>query len=207
LKFVENFCLLRLFPIFLIENMVFTVNGGWSLFNEYWPLKLPALGRYLNILIDRYRVASQVCGVRLVIKSCMTLITRLPRSLHIVSEYIYYNRMSCTFLLSINKGTLLNASRLWNCYQVSTVLLSFFFSFSPQTWLATRYLSIRMFRYLPKAGSFSGQLVQSILAFLHNKSCSRQYLKSSVTKTKTFKDKDKKLFDNMHISPIIFLIL
>jgi hypothetical protein len=33
--FVENFCLLRLFPIFLIENMVFTVNGGWSLFNEW----------------------------------------------------------------------------------------------------------------------------------------------------------------------------
>ena len=80
-------------------------------------------------------------------------------------------------------------------------------SLTPQTWLATRYLSIRMFRYLPKAGSFSGQLVQSILAFLHNKSCSRQYLKSSVTKTRTFKDKDKKLFYNMHISPIIFLIL
>jgi hypothetical protein len=35
LKFVENFCLLRLFPIFLIENMVFTVNGGWSLFKEW----------------------------------------------------------------------------------------------------------------------------------------------------------------------------
>jgi hypothetical protein len=105
-----------------------------------WPLKLPALGRYLNILIDRYRVASQVCGVRLVIKSCMTLITRLPRSLHIVSEYIYYNRMSCTFLLSINKGTLLNASRLWNCYQVSTVLLSFFFSFF--FFFTERYLII-----------------------------------------------------------------